>query len=480
MKSILGLLLWILSSGAYPAMPQMAGNFTPTGSMTTPRAGHSATLLNNGKVLMAGGTSIGFPPGYLASAELYDPSTGAFSAVGNMNTARSLHSATLLPDGRVLIAGGLTAPANSITGSAELYDPSTGTFTQAREVSSGPRQARHAATLLGNGKVLLAGIGAGAALYDPATGAFDPAGPYAVPETELVANGTVLPDGKVLLTGCTGFCTGGFAQVYDPATNTFSNTGPMRFWFNVNTTTLLMNGKVLIAGSTENDGHPSDAELYDFAAGTFSTLGQTIGPHQFSAATLLPDGTVLITGGQLPGGMGDAGAELYTAGPNGTFHRTASMGARRHSHTATLLGDGTVLIAGGSSDWPTLASTAEIYHPAELVTTPLLLSLPGNRQGQGAILHAGTSRVVSSDFPATAGQPLEIYLTGLANGSAIPPHVIIGGRMAEVLYFGNTPGFAGLNQVNVRVPNGVAPGPAVRVRLNYLTRSSNEVTIGVR
>ena len=155
------------------------------------------------------------------------------------------------------------------------------------------------------------------------------------------------------------------------------------------------------------------------------------------------------------------------------------MTTGRHSHTATLLPDGMVLVAGGYSAWPGATSTAEIYRPGVLIPAPALFSVSGDGQGQGAILHADTPRVASSDDPAVAGEYLEIYLTGLADGSVIPPQVSIGGRMAEVVYFGKS-GYTGLNQVNVRVPSGVAPGPAVPVRLTDIGRPSNAVTLGVR
>jgi uncharacterized protein (TIGR03437 family) len=260
----------------------------------------------------------------------------------------------------------------------------------------------------------------------------------------------------------------------------FSFTGRLPNFCDVNyTATLLTNGKVLFAGNSGNDGLPADAALYDPTVGAFTRLGNTIGPHQFSAATLSPDGTVLIAGGQLPGGNGDKGAELYTPA-TGTFTFAGSMNTGRHNHTATLLPDGTVLVAGGASVWPFATSSAEIYRPSLLIPAPALFSVSGDGRGQGAILHAGTRRLASSNNPAVAGDYLEIYLAGLTAGGVIPPQVSIGGRMAEILFFGETPGFTDLNQVNVRVPSGLARGDAVPVRLTYLSRHSNEVTIGVR
>jgi uncharacterized protein (TIGR03437 family) len=443
------------------ALAQSPGTLTTTGSMNTARSQHTATLLANGKVLVTGGFSYGLPGNSLASAELYDPSTGAFTPTGDMITGHRLHSATLLADGRVLITGGIVA---------KLYDPVTGTF------AAGARaQNWQTATLLSNGKVLIAGDGSTAELYDEGTGILTATGPYTNPGGFIVDTAVLLPDGRVLISGCADLCNTGLTQLYDPGTNTFSGTGPMKGWYNINTATLLTNGKVLIVGSDEYDW-PADAEVYDPSTRTYTSIGNTAAPHEFSTATLLPDGTVAIAGSQLPGGNGDASVELYDV-TSGKFAAGASMRSGRHSHTATLLPDGTILFAGGITAWPSATPTAEIYHPPVLRSGPALLSLSG---GQGAILHAGTSRVVSSGDPAASGEILEIYCTGLMDGSVIPPQVAIGGRMAEVLWFGSTPGFVGLNQINVRVPAGVAPGPAVTVRLNYIGRPSNEVTIGVQ
>ena len=115
-----------------------------------------------------------------------------------------------------------------------------------------------------------------------------------------------------------------------------------------------------------------------------------------------------------------------------------------------------------------------------LVPAVVLFSLSGDGQGQGAIWHTATGQIASSNNPTVAGEILSMYTTSLVEGGVIPPQVAIDGKLAEILYFGDAPGYPGYNQVNFRVPNGVEPGSAVSVRLTYIGRPSNAVTIGVR
>jgi hypothetical protein len=503
MKSCLAIafvLLLELTGCMSSALAQPAvGAFAVTGNMTTPRVMHTATLLADGRVLVAGGWNIesqgsGFPGKSLASAELYDPATGTFERTGSMATPRALHTATLLPDGKVLIAGGgpIIEGAFFSLASAERYDPATGTFEATGNMSV--ERGAHTATLLSSGKVLIAGgfrraVGsaastvdppASAELYDPSTGDFAVTGAMT---SEGADTATLLPDGRVLITRGAPETTPLFlAEVYDPSTSTFAGTGNTTTNHTGPTANLLPNGKVLVAGGDTGDGDGQSfvAELYDPASRVFSATGNMIRGREQNAATRLADGTILLTGGHIHPAI-QASAELYDP-VKGTFSATGNMTAGRELHASTLLRDGRVLVTGGAQE-PWLAavlSGAELYTPAITVPTPVLLSVPGDGQAQGAILHAGTARTASSDNPAVAGEALEIYWTGLLDGSLIPPQIAIGGRMAEVLWFGKTSGYVCLNQVNVRVPNGVAPGSAVSVRLTYLDRPSNGVTIAIQ
>ena len=480
---------------------QSSAAFTPTGKMTTLRNGHTATLLPNGKVLIAGGSAPGGNGDLaVATAELYDPSTGVFAAVSSMSVPRAWHNATLLPNGLVLIAGGVSRfpgsngqPPSGVEASTEIFDSSNGTFTASGNLNGA--RASAIAILLNDGRVLIAGgvdrrqpsanFLVSSELFDPVTGTFSSSGDAL--EGGLSGPAVLMADGKVLFPRGYGQISDSplSAEIYDPATETFSLTGasayPDTYTGSLN---LLTNGKVLETVHFSCDAD-NEAELFDPFIGTFSPTGKMTASRDAGNGTLLPDGTVLITGGSGAGDALDSGAiraELYNPA-TGTFSLAGSMTEDRFLPTATLLNDGSVLIAGGIGWKPgfqccvTLAS-AEIYHPAVLRPSPVLLSVPGN--GQGAILHTSTQQLVSPDNPAVAGEALEIFGTGLIDGSVIPPQVAIGGLMAEVLFFGKAPGYAGLNQINVRVPSGVATGPSVSVRLNYIGRPSNEVTISVQ
>jgi hypothetical protein len=459
-----------------------AGPFTATGNMSVPRQGHTATLLQNGKVLIAGGAS-GYNGTVWASAELYDPKTGNFSQTGDMTTPRLGHTATLLPDGRVLIAGGKPTTAytygqNVLLRSAELYDPATGKFTATANMTT--ERIAHSATLLNDGRVLIAGGGnfiwanmwfSSSELYDPATAIFTPTGSMTIGRAGPTA--ALLPGGKVLVAGGDSGDDGPILNVesYDPSTGVFGFAGKTGFPSSVGPAimSVLANGKVLIDMILYDRTTP-DVQLYDPGSMTFTFIGSMTAERSFSS-TLLSNGTVLTAG--------NWNADVYDPA-TGLFSRVGDLITARRGHTATLLVDGTVLLAGGSPTMPTSGylNSAELYHPTKVAPAPVLYSLPGT--SQGAILHAGTNRVVSAGDPVFAGEALEIYGSSLLDSSIIPPQVSIGGRMADVLWFGNSPGFAGLAQVNVRVPSGVTPGSAVPVILNYLGRPSNAVTIAVQ
>jgi Galactose oxidase, central domain len=489
MKStfVLSLLFLGVTGCTSMVLAQSAGTFTATGNLTRERMYHAATLLTNGRVLITGGFTGGYvgAPGssVWASAELYDPSTGTFTATGNMTTPRHSHTATLLPDGKVLIAGGgpVSADFRLSLIQAELYDPATGTFTATGDMTTA--RSWHTATLLNSGKVLIAGglyetQGATSAeLYDPATGIFTATGSMLNANYWFPGAAALLSNGKVLIPRSLSDEDPAPAELYDLDTGTFSLTGETRqAWMIPATASLLTNGEVLVTLGVGENVIGNSAEVYDPSNGTFTATGNMTKPRGYSTATLLPDGTVLIAGreGYRLGGS----AELYDPVTD-TFSTTGDLAAQREEgHTATLLPDGTVLMAGGWVCCGRSIATADIYRPAVLVRSPVLFSLAGGVQG--AIQHAGTVRIASADDPAVAGEYLSIYLTGMADGSVIPPQVAIGGKLAEITFFGNVPGYTGLNVINVRMPSGVTPGSAVGVRLTYLARLSNEVTIGVR
>jgi M6 family metalloprotease-like protein/uncharacterized repeat protein (TIGR02543 family) len=346
--------------------------FTATYSMTTARQYHTATTLPNGKVLVTGGIDVNLYT-TLASAELYDPATDSWSFAGSMTDARANHTATLLKNGRVLVAGGYGI---GLLNSAEMYDPSDTTghpWTTVSPMIFG--HSSHTATLLTNpdGSVLVMGgfnpdpDNSGGIimveLYNPSTDSWAAASQMTEWRTGFTA--TLLPGGKVLVAG--GGNTNS-AELYDPQNDTWSTTAhPMIANRNSHTATPLANGKVLISGGINNitGNEYSSAELYDPGSGTWSATGALSTVRQSHAATLLADGCVLVTGGfwrnSFLGNAYHDFAELYNPTTE-VWSIAGLMTTPRALHSAVLLPNGDVLMAGGSSDYISILASSELYH----------------------------------------------------------------------------------------------------------------------
>jgi N-acetylneuraminic acid mutarotase len=276
-----------------------------TAHMTTERLGHTATLLANGRVLVAGGrgpTSRHTCCDLLASAEVYDPIAGTWTATGSMLQARQFHSATLLPDGRVLVVGGVgilpdPAPRDELK-SAEIYDPSTGDWSATGSMTRG--RFGHAATLLRDGTVLVEGEEFGTAsaeLYDTTTGTWRRTGSMIEARGEQTA--TLLPDGTVLVTGGQDrdqkpLVT---AEIYDPTKASWTATGSMQSGLVAHTATLLGDGKILVVGAYGKGFSKPDVELYDPETGAWTGTAKSSIARVAHVAVLLVDGRVLVAGG---------------------------------------------------------------------------------------------------------------------------------------------------------------------------------------
>lgn len=341
------------------------GTWTPTGELNTARAQFTATLLANGKVLVAGGHNFQF----LKSAEIYDAASGMWTATGDLNTARTIHTATLLGSGKVLAVGGLMYAGGTVyLKSAEIFDPVSGTWTASGSLTTG--RSGHTATLLANGKVLVAGgenvnilppAVKSAEIYDPAPGTWTVTGSLNAVHFEHTA--TLLPNGKVLVAGGNLDGDGRSTEIYDPASGTWAVSGSLTTGRREHTATLLANGKVLVTGgvSVASPSSLSSAEIYDPASGTWTATGDLNTARQQHTATLLTNGKVLVAGGMSSGIGVVHSAEIYDPAL-GTWTGTGDLSTDRENHTATLLANGKVLVAGGddgSSWW----NSTELYMP---------------------------------------------------------------------------------------------------------------------
>jgi len=312
-------------------------SFSNTGSMVVARNGATATLLADGRVLITGGVAVNRqlsdnPESVLTSAELYDPLKGTFQKTGSMHAPRFFHTATLLADGRVLVAGGTGAAGGSgdALASTELYDPATGMFTDSAFMNSA--RAQHTATLLPSGKVLIIGGWNGhradapddppwdplsAEIFNPVTGNFLGAGNMSTTRSGHCT--TLARPGKAIVLGGipaiqnlhTQPLSPSYAEIFDSDLLSFVPLPNVEFQPSAFSCTLLANGLLLIAGGEIGESVISYAVLLDPATGTFTASGSLITPRKGHTANLLNDGRVLVTGGVDSGGRALASAELF-------------------------------------------------------------------------------------------------------------------------------------------------------------------------
>lgn len=348
------------STGIKASLPPPTGSLLAASPMLSPRSGHTATLLPNGKVLIAGGMRRN--QDFYKSAELYDPATGKFQPAGEMSVGRVGHIAVLLRTGRVLIAGGWVGGGG--TDSAELYDPATGKFTVIAKMTR--RRGRPTATLLENGDVLIAGGEeqssqslASAETFQPKTLSFQPTG--SMHHARVAHTATLLDDGRVLIAGGYAGSVSASAEIYDPKTGAFTETASLHIARCKATAGLLPDGRVLIAGGSDSrgwNGNLSSAEIYDPRSGKF-TDAAPMNDSRFK----LPDEAVQLASGRLLIAGGSKDVELFDPAAGKFLVVSGQLSDSWHYLSETKLSNGSVLLAGGYPNNPEATAQTWLFRP---------------------------------------------------------------------------------------------------------------------
>jgi len=379
-----------------PPQSTTPGTAISTGSLATARSGHTSTQLVNGKVLIAGGQGdlvSGFRTP-IRTAEIYDASTGVWTPTANLAEARSNHTATQLPNGLVLVAGGTAGNGQTALTSAELYNPANGQWGSTGSMKTS--RWGHTATLLPDGRVLVAGGDsndsptATCEIFNPSTGQWTVTGAMAARRMNHVA--ASISNGKVLVAGGFGLPNGAnsalSAEIFDPSTGLWTQTGtPISARYRA-TVNVLDSGRVLVVGGVGNSGVLSSTEVYDQISGIW-TASDSLSSARFNhTATLLPSGRVLAIGGGAYNGISPlSSAEIYNPLTGLWKLISTPIVTPRGNHTATLLTNSRVLISGGTITSGSAVTTAlsELFWYADAIPSRVTnLSgglIPGNVNG---------------------------------------------------------------------------------------------------
>jgi N-acetylneuraminic acid mutarotase len=482
LASLAVLLCVLVLTASIPNVP--TGTWQTWNAMADARSGPSAALLQDGRVLIAGGSNANGPT---ASADFFGKD-GIFSAAPAMNSPRSNYTATLLGDGRVLVTGGDTG--SGITNSAEVYDPTAGSWTLLGSTMLDAR-AGHTASLLPDGRVLLAGgHNSGGALssleiFETLNDDFTSAGTLTAPRMNHAA--AVLSDGRVLVIGGTADGTNPLATVdiYDPVTRTVG-VGPNLSTPRMSATaTTTLDGKVAVIGGSNGSQDLASAEVFDPATGQITLSASSLAtPRSGHNAFLLPNNNAILIVGGTSVGADLNSAELYSPWTD-SFQTTGAMSVARPGMTGSAVGlDGRFLAAGGTSlastelygfatvktdaaDYPpgsTVTITGSGWRPGETVTLTLVESPLIDVHGPYNVVADASGRISDSSFTTDAhDEDIRFYLTAMGSASQSQAQ----NTFTDATSIGN------VTVLGAQMPSPVAPGGSA----SYGTTAATSVDV---